>query len=75
MKPLHYLRSMLSVGNAQSVRSAAIQSRCTMHSWGTWCSGITFAPHAEGPGLKSQCVHCFHSHRAMFAHAIILGST
>ena len=24
---------------------------------GTWCSGITSAPHAEGPGLKSQCVH------------------
>ena len=23
---------------------------------GTWCSGITSAPHAEGPGLKSQCV-------------------
>ena len=25
--------------------------------WGTWCSGITSAPHAEGPGFKSQCVH------------------
>ena len=24
---------------------------------GQWCSGITSAPHAEGPGLKSQCVH------------------
>ena len=24
--------------------------------WGTWCSGITSAPHAEGPGFKSQCV-------------------
>ena len=59
MKPLHYMRSMSSVGNAQSVRSAFIQSRCTMHSWGTWCSGITSAPHVEGPGLKSQCVHCF----------------
>ena len=23
---------------------------------GTWCSGITSASHAEGPGLKSQCV-------------------
>ena len=23
--------------------------------WGTWCSGITYAPHAEGPGCKSQC--------------------
>ena len=27
------------------------------YSWGSWCSGITFASHAEGPGLKSQCVH------------------
>ena len=28
---------------------------------GTWCSGITSASHAEGPGLKSQCfqkLHC-----------------
>ena len=24
---------------------------------GTWCSGIASAPHAEGPGFKSQCVH------------------
>ena len=23
---------------------------------GTWCSGITSAPHAEGPGLNPQCV-------------------
>ena len=26
-------------------------------SVGTWCSGITSASHAEGPGFKSQCVH------------------
>ena len=24
---------------------------------GTWCSGITSASHAEGPGLNPQCVH------------------
>ena len=24
---------------------------------GAWCSGITSASHAEGPGFKSQCVH------------------
>ena len=24
---------------------------------GTWCSGITSASHAAGPGFKSQCVH------------------
>jgi hypothetical protein len=27
---------------------------------GTWCSGITSASHAEGPGFKSQCVHVGH---------------
>ena len=26
---------------------------------GTWCSGITSASHAEGPGFKSQCVHAW----------------
>ena len=25
-------------------------------SLGAWCSGITSASHAEGPGFKSQCV-------------------
>ena len=24
---------------------------------GTWCSGITSASHAEGPGFNAQCVH------------------
>ena len=28
-----------------------------IHAQGTWCSGITSASHAEGPGFKSQCVH------------------
>ena len=28
-------------------------------TWGTWCSGITSAPHVEGPGFKSQCVHAW----------------
>ena len=28
-----------------------------LSAWGTWCSGITSASHAEGPGFKSQCVH------------------
>ena len=31
---------------------------------GTWCSGITSAPHAEVPGLKSQCVHARQVRRA-----------
>ena len=26
-------------------------------SLGTWCSGITSALHAEGPGFNPQCVH------------------
>ena len=26
-------------------------------AWGTWCNGITSAPHAEGLRLKSKCVH------------------
>ena len=26
-------------------------------AWGSWCSGITSASHAEGPGFKSQWVH------------------
>ena len=26
-------------------------------SWGTWCSGITPAQHAGGPGFNPQCVH------------------
>ena len=35
-------------------------------AWGIWCSGITSASHAEGPGLNPQCVHfscqsCSHS--------------
>ena len=27
---------------------------------GSWCSGITSASHAEGPGFKSQWVHVMH---------------
>ena len=28
---------------------------------GTWCSGITSAPHAEGLGFNPQCVPCLQS--------------
>ena len=31
---------------------------------GTWCSGITSASHADGPGFKSQCVHIIMSQAA-----------
>ena len=34
---------------------------------GTWCSGITSASHAEGPGFKSQCVHSCSLLRGLFA--------
>ena len=34
---------------------------------GTWCSGITSASHAKGPGFKSQCVHLFVGHPARAA--------
>ena len=33
------------------------RARILTSALGTWCSGITSAPHAEGPGFKSQCVH------------------
>ena len=36
--------------------------RCGPCNWlyqlGTWCSGITSASHAEGPGFNPQCVQC-----------------
>ena len=31
--------------------------KCFMYSRATWCSGITCASHAEGPGFNPQCVH------------------
>ena len=34
-----------------------MQECCAPAPRGTWCSGITSASHAEGPGFKSQCVH------------------
>ena len=40
-----------------SVKVVSGYCRHTIASWGTWCSGITSASHAEGPGFKSQCVH------------------
>ena len=36
------------------------RATCKARGWvatGSWCSGITSAPHAEGPGFKSQWVH------------------
>ena len=43
----------------QSVVSKLSRKDCPAHLLfkGTWCSGITSASHAEGPGFKSQSVH------------------
>ena len=41
---------------------------------GTWCSGITSAPHAEGPGLNPQCVHVQKRQLRTMAHARLDGS-
>ena len=47
--------------HARAFQFAANQKHNEMYDlksqWGTWCSGITSASHAEGPGFKSQCVH------------------
>ena len=40
---------------SDSFRRTVALSRMSVK--GTWCSGITSASHAEGPGFKSQCVH------------------
>ena len=40
---------------------------------GTWCSGITSAPHAEGPGFKSQCVHVHNIVRAHMCRCVPRG--
>ena len=42
---------------ARSMHLCSIRTFCEVPSRGTWCSGITSASHAEGPGFKSQCLH------------------
>ena len=42
---------------ANSVWILCMKEKASAMSEGTWCSGITSASHAEGPGFKSQCVH------------------
>ena len=44
---------------ARSMHLCSIRTFCEVPSRGTWCSGITSASHAEGPGFKSQCVHAW----------------
>ena len=40
---------------------------------GTWCSGITSASHAEGPGFKSQCVHVRSRDQMIKVHSVRYG--
>ena len=71
-----------STANIKIDRSpSAISNACPCNlSSGAWCSGITSAPHAEGPGFKSQCVHLssstnFDLPRALLRHARFQHST
>ena len=54
---------MLVAASAECAQGSGIGTiinvKTHSHTWGAWCSGITSASHAEGPGFKSQCVHCF----------------
>ena len=55
-------------GRAHRLLAAeTVQMLCALLSRGTWCSGITSASHAEGPGLKSQCVHLLVGQRIFFS--------
>ena len=51
-----HLRDALS-----PISSSQTCIHCIGHRYqlGTWCSGITSASHAEGPGLNPQCVQDF----------------
>ena len=50
-----FSRRLRRLGNEQRPRD--VRKRRCKFILGTWCSGITSASHAEGPGFKSQCVH------------------
>jgi hypothetical protein len=54
--------------NASSRRRASVRNSINDVS-GSWCSGITSASHAEGPGFKSQWVHLIPSFRERFCAA------
>ena len=46
-------------GSREVLPESVVSARQMQYtSLGTWCSGITSASHVEGPGFKSQCVHC-----------------
>ena len=63
--PFRSMQSTVQVTARGQLTNAGSFFRNTIHrlsmllpmQMGTWCSGITSASHAEGPGFKSQCVH------------------
>ena len=65
------------VRSRKSAAKFSFWKRCRVQCWqecptrGTWCSGITSASHAEGPGFKSQCVH-FSMLRAAFCYTSLM---
>ena len=65
------------VRSRKSAAKFSFWKRCRIQCWqecptrGTWCSGITSASHAEGPGFKSQCVH-FKMLRAAYVHTCLI---
>ena len=50
----NHTKTMAHINIANDVQRYVLRRR---RCKGTWCSGITSASHAEGPGFKSQCVH------------------
>ena len=55
--------AMATCGNVRLSVHRCSASKCFM---GTWCSGITSALHAEGPGFNPQCVQTFLATDAAF---------
>ena len=54
-----WLQSLLNWSASTSLLFSIISRSMDIPS-GTWCSGITPAQHAGGPGLNPQCVHLLH---------------
>ena len=55
--PPSHRSAMASTGDRIHTPLISLNTRNEYCQRGTWCSGITSASHAEGPGFKSQCVH------------------
>ena len=62
-----------SHGSEASMRATVLQRRGHRRQQGTWCSGITPAQHAGGPGFNPQCVH-FHMPFCWSPGRLALGS-